>query len=260
MAVNPHDFVARPGFVNKQGCLPDPVELCCIQVPKVFDQCLIKRCLKPVDDPEQLCVEIPDITSEAQIKNIGCCRDFDVKINSVAKCPIKGQPGYKRVTVNFTVSFKVDVVVEVPDGSGGTKLETKTLDYNVAQTVTISKLYCPCAVAQISMSSTNGNSDDTEEIIKIEVISECLQTDVTTIDCDDDQNDEICLCITLGLFIIIKCELKVQLLIPAYGYCPVPDECPGSTEDPCEAFMQYEVPDFYPPQKMDNLFCDNYDE
>ncbi len=33
--------------------------------------------------------------------------------------------------------------------------------------------------------------------------------------------------ITLGYYIVVKCELIVQLLIPAYSYCPVPKE-------PCE--------------------------
>lgn len=271
MAINPRDFNPRPGFVNKQGCLPDPTELCCIQVPKVFDQCLIKRCLKPGRRPwsDQLCEAIPEITSEADIKNIGCCRDFEVTINSVTKCPIKSQPGYKSVTVNFTVSFKVDVE---------TTCGCETLDYSVDQTVTIGKLYCPCPIAQISMVSNGGDPDNTEEMIKIEVISDCLKTEVKTIggygskndtlsEDSSNENDEKCyctpkvyLCITLGLFIIVKCELKVQLLIPAYGYCPIPDECAGVAEDACKTFLEGEVPDFYPPQKMDNLFCNECED
>ncbi len=42
MSINFNKFVPRPGLVNKQGRLPDPSELVCVEVPKVFDQCLIK--------------------------------------------------------------------------------------------------------------------------------------------------------------------------------------------------------------------------
>lgn len=45
MSINFKKFIPRPGLVNKQGRLPDPSELVCIEVPKIFDQCLIKRCL-----------------------------------------------------------------------------------------------------------------------------------------------------------------------------------------------------------------------
>ena len=53
MSINFKKFVPRPGLVNKQGRLPDPAELVCIEVPKVFDQCLIKRCLVYCGGPDK---------------------------------------------------------------------------------------------------------------------------------------------------------------------------------------------------------------
>jgi len=67
----------------------------------------------------------------------------------------------------------------------------------------------------------------------------------------------------LGYYIVVKCELIVQLLIPAYDYCPVPKElCEEEPEDPCERFDRAPVPKFYPEQNLDPLFpdCDDNDE
>lgn len=262
MAINPKDFIPRPGFVNKQGCLPDPDELCCIQVPKIFDQCLIKRCLKPIDEMgnlnSELCKELTGVTDPSQVKKIGCCRNFDVDITSVSKSCVKGEEGYKRVTVNFTVTFKVDVLIDT-----GSTCETRTLEYTVNQTITVPKFYCPDPIAEVSISKgclCNPDIEDADEkMIKLEVVADCLRSELIKVDCPDPNPDKVFLCITLGLFIIVKSELLVQLLIPCYGYCPIPDECPGE-QDPCTEFMNRDVPDFYPPQKMDSLFPDYIEE
>ena len=53
----------------------------------------------------------------------------------------------------------------------------------------------------------------------------------------------------VGSFIIIKLVGKVQLLIPAYGYCPEPCECEEySTQDVCNMFDYADFPEFFPPQ------------
>ncbi len=272
MAINSKDFIPRPGFVNKQGCLPDPVEICCIQVPKVFDQCLIKECLKPSEDCEQLCNQIPNIVDPSQVRCVGCCKNLKVTVNSVTKCPISnGKTGYKKVTINYTVTFEVDVDVEVGGG-----IQTETLNYSVNRTVTASNLYCPDAIAKtvIGKECTSAEEVD-QQFIKLEIVGDCLSTDISKIDCGNGcdcscsctcENDvsncngdqRVFLCITLGLFIIIKCEIVVQLMVPAYGYCPVPEEC-KCTDDPCKEFMKRELPTLYPPQEMDNLF-DDYDD
>ncbi|WP_286010095.1 hypothetical protein [Clostridium sp. Marseille-Q2269] len=267
MAINSKDFIPRPGFVNKQGCLPDPVEICCIQVPKVFDQCLKKECLKPTDDCEQLCMQIPNITDPSQVRCVGCCDDFTVVVNSVTKCPVaNGRTGYKKVTINYTVTFNVDVDVEING-----VIQTQTLTYSVNRTITAGNLYCPDTIAKtvIGRECTSAEEID-QQFIKLEIVGDCLSTDISKVDCggcgcsctcpDDPTDQKVFLCVTLGLFIIIKCEIVVQLMVPAYGYCPVPDECDCS-EDPCKDFMERELPTLYPPQIMDNLFddCDDND-
>ena len=74
----------------------------------------------------------------------------------------------------------------------------------------------------------------------------------------DEHGDEV-LDITLGYYIVVKCELLVQLLIPAYDYCPTPriayEEDPE--EDPCEIFEKAPIPKFYPDLNLEPLFPDH---
>ncbi|WP_373899025.1 hypothetical protein ACER0A_003685 [Haloimpatiens sp. FM7315] len=268
MAINSKDFIPRPGFINKQGYIPDPIELCCVQIPKIFDQCLIKKCLKPIDRREDLNLElckqlmetdgITNVTDPSQVKKIGCCRNFDIEITSISKSCVKGEEGYKRVTVNFKVTFKVDLLIDEDDGI----CRPQTVEYTVNQTITVPKFYCPDPIAQISCGKGCPCALDVEDqdpdMIKLEVVADCLRSELVKIDCLAPENDKVFLCITLGLFIIVKSELLVQLLIPCYGYCPTPPVCPDEV-DPCKEFKDREAPVFYPPQKMDNLFPDYID-
>jgi len=55
-----------------------------------------------------------------------------------------------------------------------------------------------------------------------------------------------------GVFIIIKVVGKVQLLIPAFGFCPEPPPCVDYTQDDvCEDFDSYPFPLFFPLQYGD---------
>ncbi|MBU3114232.1 hypothetical protein [Clostridium lacusfryxellense] len=244
MSITRNEFIARPGVVNKEGHLPDPAELVCVEIPKVFDQCLIKRCLvyacgeDTTDTDEEL---RSDPLNDPRI--FTGCRDFKLKLISVEKIPLKKNPSYKKVIVCFVISFYADYI----DCNGETKCEF----YEINRTEVISKLYCPDSLAQISVSSMYGESKDLDsEIIKLEMVAECLDGFFCNDDCGDSFLD-----ITLGFHLIIKCELSVQLLIPAYGYCPIPYECEEEDdEDPCERFNRSPVPKFFPDQKLKPLF------
>jgi hypothetical protein len=55
--------------------------------------------------------------------------------------------------------------------------------------------------------------------------------------------------IPVGAFIILKSVAEVQLLVPTYGFCPLPPLCEEFPDtDPCDDFQQLPFPDFYPPQ------------
>lgn len=247
MSINFKKFVPRPGLVNKQGRLPDPAELVCIEVPKVFDQCLIKRCLVYCGGPDTNTTDC-ELRSNPLVdpKRYISSRDFNITLLSVEKIPIKGKRGFKKVVLNYMISFYADYL----DCDGKTKSEF----YEINRTDVIGKFYCPDSISQISAST---DLEEDSNIIRLEMVAEALHGEILK-----DKNGDEVLDITLGYYIVVKCELLVQLLIPAYDYCPVPKViCEDEPdEDPCEIFDKAPIPKFYPDQNLEPLFPDCYDD
>ncbi len=249
MSINFKKFVPRPGLVNKQGRLPDPSELVCVEVPKVFDQCLIKRCLVYAEGLDTLTTD-EELRSNPLVnpKRYLSSRDFRVRLLSVDKIPLKGDPNFKKIVLNYLITFYSDYI----DDSGVTQCEF----YEINRTDIIGRFYCPDSIAQISASSDEDCTCEESNIIKLEMVAESLDGQIV----EDEAGDEV-LDITLGYFIVVKCQLLVQLLIPAYDYCPVPREAceEEPEEDPCERFDRAPVPKFYPDQNLEPLFqeCDD---
>jgi len=251
MTITREEFIPRPGIVNKQGHLLDPYELVCVEIPKVFDECLIKRCIVYNCGPDTSFTDKE--LRGGPIKNpktfLGCS-DFKLTLISIEKVQIKNNPSYKKIIVCFKISFYAYFI-----NCNGDKVSEF---FEINRKEVIPKLYCPDLIAQIASSSvaTGICSDLDSEIIKLEMVTECLDGNFYT---DDECNDF--LDISLGYHLIVKCELIVQLLIPAYGYCPVPNQCEEKCEeDPCEKFNREPVPKFFPDQKLKPLFdyeCDN---
>ncbi|WP_315082251.1 hypothetical protein [uncultured Clostridium sp.] len=253
MSINFKKFSPRPGLVNKQGRLPDPSELVCIEVPKIFDQCLIKRCLVYGEGPD---TNTTDSELRSTIltdpKRYINSRDFNLTLISVDKIPLVGKPGFKKIVISYKISFYSDYI----DANGVNQSEL----FEINRTDVIGKFYCPDSIAQISASFVPvQNAEDLDSnIIKLEMVADALDGELLQ---DEECNDV--LDITLGYYIVVKCELIVQLLIPAYDYCPVPKEpCEEEPEeDPCERFEKAPIPKFYPDQNLDPLFsdCDDND-
>ncbi|ABR34739.1 MULTISPECIES: hypothetical protein [Clostridium] len=254
MPINFKKFSPRPGLVNKQGHLPDPSELVCIEVPKIFDQCLIKRCLVYGDGPDTN-------TTDSELRSnpltdpkryIGS-RDFNLTLISVDKIPLAGRPGFKKIVISYRITFYADYI----DANGVNQSEL----FEVNRTDVIGKFYCPESIAQISASfvPVQDAADLDSNIIKLEMVAQALAGELL----EDEEGNDV-LDITLGYYIVVKCELIVQLLIPAYDYCPVPKEpCEEEPEeDPCERFEKAPIPKFYPDQNLEPLFsdCDDNDQ
>lgn len=249
MSINLKKFVPRPGLVNKQGRLPDPSELVCIEAPKIFDQCLIKRCLIYDEGPDTSATdsELRSNPLTNPKRYIGS-RDFNITLIHVEKIPLKGSTGYKRVVITYMISFYADYI----DNNGITQTEL----YEINRTDVIGKFYCPDTVAQTSVTATSIQEAESTDsnIIKLEMVAEALDGELVV-----DMNGNDVLDITLGYFIVVKCELIVQLLIPTYDYCPVPNEPleEDPMEDPTERFERTPIPNFYPSdQNLEPLFSD----
>jgi hypothetical protein len=259
MAMTRKGFIPRPGFVNKQGCLPDPTELVCIEVPKIFDQCLIKRCLRyaPGPDTKNTDAELRSDPLPGFKRYLGS-RDFNIKLKGVDKADIPNQPGYKRLAVSFKISFVADYLA-VEDGEEVRRSEL----FEIHRTEVIPRFYCPESISQISASSSSHckvvGHDLEGDIIKLEMVAEVLAADPNEVYCNSEAL--IVLDITLGFHIIAKCELIVQLLIPAFDYCPVPPLCPEESPiNACDRFDNMPAPKFYPDQKLAPLFPDDDDD
>jgi len=251
MAITREEFIPRPGIVNKQGHLPDPAELVCIEIPKVFDQCLIKRCIVYNCGPDTVFTDEELRSGPLKSpKTFLRCSDFKLTLISIEKIQIKNNPSYKKIIVCFKLSFYAYFT-----NCNGDKVSEF---FEINRTEIIQKLYCPDSIAKIASTAapTGICSDLNSEIIKIEMVTECLDGGFFT---DDECNDF--LDITLGYHLIVKCELIVQLLIPAYGYCPVPRQCEEENEeDPCEKFDRAPVPKFFPDQMLKPLFDNECDD
>ncbi|OOM71298.1 hypothetical protein CLPUN_49820 [Clostridium puniceum] len=251
MSINFKKFSPRPGLVNKQGRLPDPSELVCIEVPKIFDQCLIKRCLVYDEGPDTNTTD-SELRSNplTDPKRYISSRDFNLKLLSADKIPLIGKQGFKKVIISYRISFYADYI----DANGVKQSEL----FEINRTDVIGKFYCPDSIAQISASfvPVHQSKDLDSNIIKLEMVAEALDGELLQDECGNDVLD-----ITLGYYIVVKCELIVQLLIPAYDYCPVPEEpCEEEPEeDPCERFEKAPIPKFYPDQNLDPLFSDSDD-
>lgn len=252
MSINLKKFTPRPGLVNKQGRLPDPSELVCIEVPKIFDQCLIKRCLRYDEGPDTNTTdcELRSNPLTDPIRYIGS-RDFNITLTSVTKIPINGQPNFKKLIISYMISFYADYI----DAKGVNRCEL----FEINRTDTVGKFYCPDSIAQISASfvPVENSLDLDSNIIKLEMVAEALNGELLHDECGNDVLD-----ITLGYYIVVKCELIVQLLIPAYDYCPVPTQRCSDEEpdvDVCEIFDKAPVPKFYPDQNLEPLFSDGED-
>lgn len=250
MSINFKKFVPRPGLVNKQGRLPDPTELVCIEVPKMFDQCLIKRCISYGDgrDTNSTDCELRSNPLTNPNRYISS-RDFDIKLLSVEKVPFRGKSDFKKIILNYMISFCADYV----DCDGVTQTEL----YEINRTDIIGKFYCPDAIAQVSDTTRScQNSNDPESnIIRLEMVADALDGQLSCL-CDGSW----VLDITLGYYIVVRSELTVQLLVPAYDYCPVPKERyeeEEADEDPCERFNRAPVPKFFPKQNLKPLFPDS---
>ena len=62
--------------------------------------------------------------------------------------------------------------------------------------------------------------------------------------------------VTIGIFVIVRLQRSIQLLIPCYDYCIPEKECVAtSDDDPCTLFEKIKFPfdEFYPPREAEGF-------
>lgn len=238
-----HDHVKiEAGQILNPDCFPTPNELVCIQVPKVFDQVALRDC---VTRHIVLCPELGETHPRFAFEGAG---DFDiVEVKVISKTDSLNRPGFKKLKLFVKVKFKIFY----SDGC-----HQLTQHDEATFNLTINEIYCPSCLTQIGVvrfpkdhHDHMGTIDADGTFIKVEAILEAF-------------NDVICpqtgaLTLDIGAFFIVKCECVVQLLIPAFGYCPVPPEQINPAAQTCKTFndrVRTPFPtQFFPDQKWNPL-------
>lgn len=205
---------------KNKGGLPQPTEIACIWVNKIYDACSQRECeefffgdlILPEASLENLIVEC----------NIQPCSEsfFDATIEPIDEGPL----GIVRVRVCATLE------IIIRDSTNPANFTTNLEEVCFLKEVI---LYAP---------------DPIHMQVLVESIFEALTCTGEVI--VEDEIEDFFVTVTVGAFIIVKTALMVQLLVPAFGFCPVPPEC-EELGDVCEQFLERPFPPFFPPQLTD---------
>ncbi len=247
-----HGVKIEAGQILDPDCFPQPNELVCIQVPKVFDQVSLRECVTR-------CVHIKNgHCDDRHNDDCGCpnsnltfegATDFDiVEVKVISKTDSISRPGFKRIKLSVRMKY----TIHLAEGSRQFEKEDE-----VSFNLTVNEIYCPNCLTQVGIARSTdnfwerGNSKHVDidgTFIKVEALAESFNDAFT-------HNDVLTL--DIGAFFIVKCESVVQLLIPAYGYCPVPPEQKDPTIQNCAVFNdRIKTPfptKFFPDQKWNPL-------
>jgi hypothetical protein len=235
-----HNIIMEAGQILKPDNFPLPTELVCIQVPKVFDQAALRDCVTKVT------TLIPGPGVIYPVFVFEGVTDFDiVEVKLLSKSDSMHKPGFKKLKLFVKLRYKI----LYSDGTNSLSLIDEA-GFNI----TVNDIYCPNCLSQIGViqypsEQSTALLDEDGLLIKVETLADVF-------------NDAICvvngaLALDIGVFFIIKCECFVQLLIPSYGYCPIPPEQPNISTTNCQTFNnKIKTPfpkQFYPNQKFNLL-------
>lgn len=175
-------------------------EKVCIQVDKVFDACMLQTSLDNVS------VALTNLTPANPTLPLtfvsGTSTTSAGQITSLTVTPIADKPGLSRVTA--TVSIPIAITYRDANNIEGVGTGTISIPQDVIMCVPTGSVIAPDIIATVNMSSPRGTyvSDSTFSITA---------------------------CIT----VILKVVAQVNLLIPSYGYCKIP-QCTEFSQEICQ--------------------------
>lgn len=195
------------GQILNPDCFPPANELVCIQVLKVFDQVSLRECVT------RTITLIPGSGVINPVFTFEGADDFDiVEVKVISKSDSLTKPGFKKLKLFVKIRYTIHY-------SDGVNQLTTTDDAGF--NLTINEIYCPNCAAQMGVirfpeEDVPGTLDLDGLFIKVEALADSFN--------DALNSTTGVLMLDIGVFFVVKCECFVQLLIPAYGYCPVPPE------------------------------------
>ncbi len=174
-------------------------EKVCIQTTKIFDACMMQSSIDSTVTLTNLTPANPTLpltfVSGSSTSNVGT-------ITALTVTPIADRPGLSRVTT--TISIPVQIAYTDANGVAGTGTGSISVSQDVIMCVPTGSVITPVIAATVNMAAPRGTyvSDNTFNITS---------------------------CIT----VILKVQADVNLLIPSYGYCRIP-QCTEFSQDVCQ--------------------------
>ncbi len=174
-------------------------EKVCIQTTKIFDACMMQTSVDSTVTLTNLTPANPTLpltfVSGSSTSNVGT-------ITALTVTPIADRPGLSRVTT--TISIPVQIAYTDANGVAGTGTGSISVSQDVIMCVPTGSVITPVIAATVNMAAPRGTyvSDNTFNITS---------------------------CIT----VILKVQADVNLLIPSYGYCRIP-QCTEFSQDVCQ--------------------------
>jgi hypothetical protein len=210
------DFDPNPGTLQHSNPYMPDFRAECIIADKVYASCQQRECF------ENIAVQLPEV---------GCVKFVCVIFNpgvivpgSLVITPIASRPNFARVRFRISIGF----TVRLYNKEACSKIEIQGKLPDILKDIII---FMPEARDEFNLQ------------IAIETASRVLS---------EPQLEDGLLVFPVGVFIIIKVVGRVQLLIPAFGFCPEPPECEEfSPENICIDFETAPFPEFFPRQFED---------
>lgn len=174
-------------------------EKVCIQTTKIFDACMMQTSIDSTVTLTNLTPADPvqplTFVSGSSTSNVGT-------ITALTVTPIADRPGLSRVTT--TISIPVQISYTDANGTAGSGTGTISVSQDVIMCVPTGSVITPVIAATVNMAAPRGTyvGENTFSITS---------------------------CVT----IILKVQADVNLLIPSYGYCRIP-QCTEFSQDVCQ--------------------------
>ena len=173
-------------------------EKVCIQTTKIFDACMMQTSIDST-------VTLTNLTPADPVQPLtfvsGSSTSSVGTITALTVTPIADRPGLSRVTT--TISIPIQIAYTDANGVAGTGTGTISINQDVIMCVPTGSVISPVIAATVNMAAPRGSyvGDNTFSITS---------------------------CVT----VILKVQADVNLLIPSYGYCRIP-QCTEFSQDVC---------------------------
>ncbi len=210
----------QPGFYPDG--VPQPNWIDCVKVDKVYESAYKSKVNEDrIGVEANLAAETDYGTDVEGFLTDGAPEILDVECVSVElitdPVPVcKKIPSTNRVKTRFQYRYTVNITFEYTDNDNEERVTasiTKTFESNT-QTFT-------CIMARTKEPGLD---------VQCEIFLDCLEAlpdpDPEPFDPNGEEIEGLGIITCILKLIVFKLYAHVQLLIPAYGFCPLPDECP----------------------------------